>query len=281
MTPLTRLVIAVAMASLPLLAGGEGKCYDDPYQWKERNKLVVTWVIPAPSDAKMEASDGSLLANLDARFGAEPPGFPPEYAGNVSLYPYPDHPGSKRTIRNGQELKDWLQQFGFPTEPEATAALDKYFVQNRFLYGMVVEHPPVADNGLGFKFCTCTLQRAAIVWDGDKQQTWVRSTYRSARDQRTYVNFAPQSPVKFTFAAKSIWFPLALNRILPEPGVSAFLLLDVLTKEPLAVDQIPASFVADPKGKVPWQGGIWNVTRIWRKYQRGDPAEDLSLQPPR
>lgn len=281
MTPFTRFVISVAMACLPLLARAEGKCYDDPYYWKEKNKLLVTWVIPAPADAKAETSDGKLLAALDARFGGEPPGYPVEYASNVSQYPYLDHPASKKTIKSGKELKDWVGQFGFPTEPEAEAALDKYFKANRLLYGLVVEHPPVADNGLGFKFCTCVLQRAAIVWDGDQQQTWVRSTYRSARDQRTWVNFAPDSPVKFTFAARSIWFPLALNKILPEPGAPAFLLLDILTKKPLAVNQIPAGFVVDPKGNVPLQGGTWNVMRLWRRYQRGDPAEDLSLQPPR
>lgn len=281
MTPLTRLVTAVAMASLPLLAGAEGKCYDDPYQWKEKNKLVVTWVIPAPSNATMEISDGTLLADLDARFGAEPPGYPIEYASNVSSYPYPNHPASKKTIKNANNLKDWLGGFGFPTEPESEAELGKYFQQNRWLYGLVVEHPSLADGGLGYKFCTCILQRAAVVWDGKQQQTWVRSTFRSARDQLTFVNFVPESPVKFTFPATTIWFPLALNRILPEPGAPAFLLLDILTKKPVAADLIPPGFVAQAKGTVRWQGATWNVTRIWRKYQRGGAAEDLSLQLPK
>ncbi|HEU4383064.1 MAG TPA: hypothetical protein VFR85_06100 [Anaeromyxobacteraceae bacterium] len=274
---------AVSMFCLPVLAKAEGKCYDDPHYWKDKNKLVVTWIIPVPGDAKTEtSSDGALLAELDARFGGEPPGYPIEYASNVYRYPYPDHPASKRMIKSLKDLKNWVGLFPFPTEPEAEDALSKYFNANRSLYGLVVEHPPVPDKGLGFKFCTCILQRAAILWDGDQQQTWVRSTLRSARDQRTWVNFAAESPIKFSFKATTIWFPLALNRILPDPGTPAFLLLDIVTKKPLAVDPTKTTgLVVDPKGPMPWQGETWNVTRIWRRYQRSDPAEDLSLEPPR
>jgi hypothetical protein len=279
-TPFSRFVTAVAIAGLPFLARGEGKCYDDPYHWKEKNMLVVTWVVPMPGDAKADTSDGSLLADLDARFGAEPPGFLPEYASNVARYSYPAHPSSKKTLKNRSALESWLAGFKFPLEPEAAAALDKYFKEGRSLYGLVVQHPPVSDNGVGFRFCTCTLQRAVIVWDGDQEQMWVRSTFRSARDQRTFANFVPENPVKFTFAATRIWFPLALNRILPEPGAPAFVLLDVLTKKPLDRGQIPAGFV-DQAGTVQWNGATWQVTRMWRKYQRSDAAEDLSMVPPR
>lgn len=280
--------LAAALLLFPLLARAEGKCDDDPYLWKDpsgKEMLVVTWTIPYPADAKVDpdvaAADRSLMADLDARLGAEPPGFPAEYSSNVVEYPYPPHPNSRVTLRAVKEIDAYLQGFAMRLEPEAVPHFDQYYKQSRVVYARVVQHPPAPDNGRGFRFCTCTLQRAVALWEGGQERLLLRSRFRSARDTRTFVNFAPAGPVKFTFASKTIWFPLALNRILPEPGAPAFLLLDVLTRKKLDAASIPNSFSYDqPAGTVRYSGADWYVTRIWRKYQRGDPADDMALPAP-
>ncbi len=290
MTPFSRFVIAVAMASLPILARGEGKCEDDPKVWVDPagvKHLVVTWSIPVPADATVDHDPtGTLLADLDTRFGSEPAGFPSEYSINLETTAFLPHPETKKKLDNTKAVEDWLlKHFDIRLEPEVKPALEDYFKNKRWIYGRVVEHPPALQDGLGYRFCTCTLQRAAVVFDwsrkGKEEELWVRTRFRSARDQLTFVNFVPRTPVVFTFQAGKVWFPLALNRILPEPGKPAFLLLDVLSRKPLALDQIPAAFGRQAVGTIVHAGATWHVTRIWRQYHRGDPASDLLLDVPR
>ncbi len=281
MSRISRFVIATALCAAPLAARAEGKCGDDPKLWKDpagRDVLVVTWTLPFPAAAQVSPdADKKLMSDLDASFGAEPPGFPAEYGSNVVEFPYPKHPKTGTTLKSVKEVQDWLQPFGMNLEPEAVPIYEQYFREKRLVYGSVVQHPPAPGDGRGFRFCTCMLQRAVALWDGGQQQLWIRSRYRSARDSRTFVNFVPAGPLKLTFASQSIWFPLAFNRILPEPGAPAFLLLDVLTRNRLDEGQIPAGFGHDYKGTVQHAGSSWHVVRIWRRFQRSDDATDLSL----
>jgi hypothetical protein len=161
-----------------------------------------------------------------------------------------------------------------PLAPEAQAIFKKYYDTKKYsVHGRVVQHPRVPEGGRGFSFCTCTLQRAVVVWDNGEEQLWVRSRFRSAfaTDARKFVNFAPEQPTKFTFKSAKIWFPLALNEVLPEKGVAAYLLLDVLTKNELKVagKQLAKDFSYD--------SGKWYVTRISRTYLRGQPVDDLEI----
>jgi hypothetical protein len=306
-SPFSRFVIAVAMASLPFLAGAEGKCNDDPFALPD-GSLAVTWSIPI-LEAKVDRKPaGTLLADLDARFGGEPDGFPAEYSANLAQYDFPAHPKTDQKHGDSDAVGKWLGEFKIPLEPPARSALDAYFAPQQcaakagetrstcsitgldcdatkpcakvFTYGWVIRHPPVKDNGKGYKFCTCTLQRAALVFYGDKEELWVRTRFRSASDATAFVNFVPSTPVVFTFDTKRIWFPLALNRILPEAGKPGYLFLDVLTKTPLDVNRIPAGFsLKRMEQTVAYDNATWYVTRIWRRYETGGPAYDLLVVP--
>ncbi len=295
-------VPAMALLLVPLLVRAEGKCSDDPYYWKAKGLLIDTWIVPYPADAAepvddVPAADVNLLADLD-KLGAVPPGFPAEH-GNQSEYPYPpqpttaEFPNAKSPLKTLDEVKRYLGGFNMVVEPEAAPYFQDYFgKKNAWMYARVVRHPAVPNNGTGFRFCTCILQRAVAIWDppaksGQRgtERLWLKTRFRSLRDSKNFVNFAPARPLKFTFPRAGIWFPLAFNTIIPEPAVPAFLLLDVLTRtrlnltdpdvaSALARNQLSAEQV-DPT--IRYDGVDWQVTRIYKKYQRGDPAEDLEL----
>jgi len=280
------------MASLlvPLIARGEGKCDDDPYYWPGQKMLIATWMIPYPADATLvedDPADADLMADLDKALGAEPPGFPPEH-GNPSQNPYPPKPTAKEfphykdRLATLDEVKAFLGDFKMRVEPEAEEYFTDYLTNKKtVMHARVVQHPPDGKNGVGFRFCTCILQRAVAIWDGDTEQLLVKSTFRSFRNYKTKpVVFAPTKPVKFTFPRKTIWFPLAFNTIIPEPGVSAFLLLDVLTNRQLdlAKTNIPFGLGVQQR-PFAYRGANWFVTRIWSRYQRGDQADDLDFTP--
>ncbi len=303
----SRFVIAAAMAFLPCLAGAEGKCNDDPFLLPD-GTLGVTWTIPM-LDAKVDRNPtGTLLSDLDALFGGEPEGLPPEYRG-AAPYELPNHARTDQKHASSDEVKRWLENadFHLTLAPEHKAALDQYFAGQQCArrpgaakptcsitgvecdakpcakvvsYGWVVRHPQVANNGSGYVFCTCTLQRAALVFHGDKEELWVRTRFRSATRDGRSVNFVPLKPVVFTFETKRMWFPLALNRLLPEAGKPGFLFLDVLTRAPLDLNKIPAGFsVRRMEQTIAYDRATWHVTRIWRTYQPGAPAADLLIEP--
>lgn len=319
MTPRTRLVVAVAMASLPLFAGAEGKCEDDPFQLPDG--LAVTWSIPMVEAAIDDNPTGTLLADLDGLFGGEPAGFPAEYSKNLTHYPFPEK--THQTLVDSDGVATWLGGFNIPLGGAHRSALDEYFSKQQcvakpgggtstcsisgldcdpsnkpckkvVVYGWKVRHPPAQDNGKGYKFCSCILQRAALVFHGDKEELWVRTRFRSARPRSGSVgaasaHFAPSTPVVFTFDSKRIWFPLAFNKLLSEPGKPAWLLLDVLTKsklDPKKIKMIPAGvegkkFKLSAAGQtVQYAGATWYVTRFSRSYAPGGPASDLFIDVP-
>lgn len=318
MTRLSRFVIFVAMACLPLLAAAEGKCNDDPFQVPEG--LAVTWSIPMVEAAVNENPTDTLLADLDGLLGGEPPGFPSEYSAKLTHYPFPAQ--TRQTLVDANGVATWLGGFNIPLGAAHRSALQDYFGQQTcvpkpgggtstcsitgldcdganpckklVVYGWKVRHPPAPDNGKGFTFCSCVLQRAALVFDGDKEEVWVRTRFRSARPRSGNVaaasaHFALSTPVVFTFQSKRIWFPLAFNKLPSEPGKPAWLLLDVLTRTKLD----PAHIKMSPGGAerkkftltavpqtVQYAGASWYVTRIWRSYTPGGPASDLFIDLP-
>jgi hypothetical protein len=281
MTPVSRFVIAVAMACLPLLAGAEGKCNDDPFLLPDGKTLAVTWTIPVPAGATANTDPGTFMKQLDAdnSFPIEPAGFPIEYATNVWPASYPSHPQTKKKILNGTAHAAWLRSFGLAHDPAAVPITANYFANNRHvLFGMVVQHPPVPNAGRAFKFCTCILQRAVLIWDANKENLWVRTRFRSAKDNLNWANFEPADPVKFRFDSPSIWFPLAYNDALPEPP--AFLVLDVVTRKPLAKAAVPPGFAVEDPRPVTYNNETWSLTRLRRRYDKSEPSADLSIAPP-
>ena len=305
MSWISRIAIAATMACLPLLARAEGKCDDDPRKWQghpdKKDRLVVAWSIPLPADARI---DDDLAAELIQLLDAKPGGgswqdfaLPPEYESNVhrtEIFRDPIHPGA-REGRAGfdalPKLEGWLNaHFSVPLQPEARPLLSGYLGGGSKVFSFVVEHPPRADDAIGFRFCTCMLQRAAVVLRGSREELWVQTRFQTARDSNTFVNFEPRKPVVFTFnlvrgkdasgqPATGLWFPLALNRVLPLPGKPAWLRADLLVnvKETRKLDPIPPEFSSMQRGTVQYAGETWNVTRIWKRYERSDPANDLFI----
>ncbi len=282
MIPVSRFVITVAMACLPLLARAEGKCDDDPFLLRDRKTLAVTWTIPVlPGDDPTIDTRATLMTDLDARSPIEPPGFPPEYASNLWKYPYPDHPESKKKITNKATHAAWLSQFGLAEGPVAAGITDKYFADGRMLFGVVVQHPPLPSDKSGYQFCTCILQRAVLLWDDltGKEHLWIRTRFHSAKDKLNWTNFEPSHPVKFAFLSPSLWFPLAYNHVLPESP--SFLVLDAVTRKKLGA---VAGFTSEDLGQVTYQIGArpenWYVARLRARFEKGTSPADLSIAPP-
>lgn len=287
MTLFSRFVITVTIAGLPFLARGEGKCLDDPKIWKDgagKDVLVVTWTIPFPAKAKIERDVGAdVFAEVNKAAGSEiPAGFPKEHLSNVATVAYPSGTDATKVSSTPEELAAWEQQFGVTMMPVVMDVFRSYFQDNKYVYGTVVEHPALS-NPVGYRFCTCTLQRAVVIWENGQEQLHVRSTFRSAKDPLNFVNFVPRSGLKFTFQSSQIWFPLKLNRVLPEPGAPAFLVLDVLTRTELPAAAIPGEFGVARRGTVTLGKTRYQFVRLTRRYDLGDPApiEDLSLRAPR
>lgn len=288
MTPRTRLVLAVAMAFLPFLARAEGKCLDDPKLWKDgqgRSVLVVTWTIPFPAGAKVERDVGAeVFAALNGAAGNEiPEGYAKDNLINLTTTAFPQGPGDTRVMTSPQELQAWEQQFDVVMQPAVMGVFNSYFQDKKHVYGTVVEHPGLA-SPVGYRFCTCTLQRAVVIWEKGQEQLYVRSSFRSAKSPLAFVNFVPHAGLKFSFPSSRIWFPLKLNRVLPEPGAAAHLVLDVLTRTKLPPQAIPKDQVAVmSQGTVTLGPNRYEYVRLTRRYDLADPSpiEDLSLSPPR
>lgn len=288
---LSRFVISVAMVSLPLLASAEGKCNDDPKKWNDgkRDYLLVGWTIPFPDGANVD--DNPSTSIIDLLPDTDPSGkpwdpmvLPSEYTSNpVFRDLVRAHPGwaaGKQGFKEPGKLDKWLtDHLEVRLEKEAKPLFTQYVQGGNRLFSFVVEHAPRGDDGLGFRFCTCALQRTVLVLRGNNQETWVKTQFHSARDRTTFENFGPSKPVVFTFPAKkgtstpkALWFPLALNWILPDPGRPAFLRLDVLVARGQTLGPLPTGFGSTSRGTVQYAGETWSATRIWRRFERSDPA---------
>jgi hypothetical protein len=306
------------MACLPLLARAEGKCNDDPF-WldTEKTRLGVAWSIPMVEAAVNDNPSGTLLADLDGLLGAEPAGFPAEHSEKLTHYPLPEQ--TRQTFSDSNAVATWLSGFNIPVEAPYRSALDAYFAPQKcaakepggtktcsitgltcddvsnpckrvVVYGWKVRHPPAKDKGKNYKFCTCILQRAALVFRGDREELWIRTRFRSARPASEKVaaataHFSPSTPVVFTFESKRIWFPLAFNKLPSEPDKKPWLLLDVLTQKQLDPAKVKAALgdkftVKAEDQPFPYDGADWWVIRISRSYAPGDPASDLLIEGP-
>ena len=124
------------------------------------------------------------------------------------------------------------------------------------------------------------------MWDAGKETLYVRSTFHSKKDGSNYRNFRPKG-VRIAFPSpNAIWFPLKLNRVLPDLTAAAFAVIDVLTpaaSREIPDQAIPGDFQIVRRGTVNVLTKNWRYLRLKRRYQRGDnPAliDDLALKPP-
>lgn len=276
MTPASRFVIAVAMACLPLLARGEGKCDDDPVPYGPAGKLMVTWSIPYPEGSLVRFCGEEVFNTVDQQLGLSsfPEGYPEKYRN-----PKPVDFFNDTELLTASDLKNWQGRFQITMPPESVAAFDEYVRGKHHIRAALVEHPPVTPAGYGI--CSCVLQRGVIVYDpGSKQEDlYVRSHFSSLKDPRTFEVFAPRGGYWFSFRRDKIWFPLRLNKLLKE---QAWMVLDILTPKgkPLPAAAIQAPYTVAKRGPVKLFNRDYEAVRVLATFQPGKAAPDLELAPP-
>jgi hypothetical protein len=281
MTLFSRFVI-VAMAGMPFLARGEGKCGDDPVPYGPGGKLVVTWAIPYPENSFVRFTGEDVFNEMDRQLGLSsfPAGYPNKYRN-----PKPVGFFNDTELLTANDTKNWEKRFGIDVPPASLAALDEY-VQGtggvsgkHHIRGALVEHPPVIP--AGYSICSCVLQRGVIVYDPASKQEdlYVRSHFSSVKNAQTFESFAPSGGYWFSFTRSRIWFPLRLNKLLKE---QAWMVVDVLTPKGRP---IPASAIVKPYSAVKRQlvklfNKDWEAVRVVASFQPGQAAADFELTPP-
>lgn len=276
MTPSTRLVVAVAMASLPLLARAEGKCDDDPVQYGPAGQLVVTWAIPYPKDALVKITDVAVFNQVDQQLGLDwfPLSYPAKYK-NPKLVNY----FNDTELHTAVDLKNW-EAFQSTMPATTVAAFDDYVKQGHYIRAALVEHPKV--NPTGYSLCTCVLQRGVVIYyPGNKQEDlYVRSHFSSTNPaQKAFEVFAPNGGWWFSFKRDKIWFPVRLNRLLQE---DAWMVLDILTPKGklLPTGAIKPPYSEVKRGRVTLFGQEFEAVRVLGTFQKGNAATDLEIAAP-
>jgi len=281
MTPVSRFVTAVAMACLPLLARGEGKCDDDPVPFGPAGKLVVAWSIPYPKDALVRVCGEDVFNQVDRalELSPYPPGYPPRYQNPKLVELFND-----TRVASDADLASWKALLRLPMPTEAEAAFRDH-LRDHHIRGAMVEHPPVIP--AGYSLCTCVLQRGVIVYYPGNQQEdlYVRSHFSSTNPAKSASEiFAPRGGYWFSFKRDKIWFPVRLNRLLKE---KAWMVLDILTPKgkPLKAAAIPAPYTVAKQARVRVLNQDFEAIRLLATFDPAtfDPARplaDLEIAPP-
>jgi hypothetical protein len=121
-----------------------------------------------------------------------------------------------------------------------------------------------------------------IVYAAGRESLFLRSYFRSAKDPKNFVNFAPPG-VEISFATGKIWYPLKLSHFTDE-GTS-YIVLDILRRKAPEGKQLHKAlkarteFQVGKTAKVEHQGQTFYATRITGKVQAKKMAQDLELQP--
>lgn len=277
MTLFSRFVMLVALAGLPLLARGEGKCDDDPVEFGPAGQLVVTWSIPHPQGALVRFTGEEVFNEVDRQLGLSSfhPDYPAKYKNPKSVNFFND-----TELTSADALKSWQARFKIAMPAESVAAFDEYVRGGHHLRGALVEHPRVSP--VGYSICSCVLQRGvAVYYPGSKQEDlYVRSHFASANPaQKTFEIFAPRGGYWFSFKRDKIWFPLRLNKLLKE---QAWMVLDILTPKgkPLPAGAVPAPYKVAKQGQVKLFNQDFEATRVLGTFEPGKAVADLELSPP-
>lgn len=276
----SRLVILMAMASLPLLAGAEGKCDDDPVPFGPAGKLVVAWSIPYPKDALVKVVGEEIFNQVDQalQLPQYPPGYPARYQNPKPVEIYND-----TRVASEAELAGWKDLLKLPMPAKAESAFREH-LKDFHLRGAMVEHPPVAP--AGYSLCTCVLQRGVVVYYPGNQQEdlYVRSHFSSTHPAKGSEVFAPRGGYWFSFKRDKIWFPVRLNRLLQE---KAWMVLDVLTPrgKPVKAEAIPAAYTVAKRAQVRVLNQDFEAVRLLATFDPATfdpqkPVVDLEIAPP-
>lgn len=272
---------------LPLSARAEGKCDDAPYRLAD-GRLVVTWTLPVPAGAtvtqitpkQFPAVDEGALRSDVAAFDAG------RYASPTKAALITGRPGGLsvelKATGDARQYERFNEQFEIRPGPRDSEVLRGYFKDGYWMYTSVVEHPQVAEAERGkFNRCSCTIQRAVLVHDGKTERMFVRTTFLSAKDDRSSpLIFAPEGGLLVTFPRAKAWFPQRFNEMVLE--ARTLVSLDVLTPREVALDRVPAPFRASRGKPVQFENRTWQVLHVTADLEAGKatPADlEFSLEP--
>jgi hypothetical protein len=232
---------------------------------------VVTWVGPVPDNARVTITDGEMFrVAADVTGPSIPEDFPEKYTKDlqeVEVF-------NASMAWNLDEVTRWQERQGIAMEPGPSAVFEKYLDRGHVILETLVEHPPV-DVPERFVACSVVLQRGVIVFADGQETLFLRSYFHSAAGEDEFVNFAPRGGLEVSFATDTIWFPLELSQFILEPA--SYVVLDILTPQPLDERQIPQPFNLERMGRVNYDGETYNVARIRATLKAGEEVSDLEL----
>lgn len=219
------------------------KCGDAPMHFDDG--LVVTWAGPAPKEARVKLGNGDIFERVEQVTGTGiPAGYPKKYLENLRT----SEVFNASMAWTPDELVRWQERHGIEMEPEAMSVFESYLSDGHRIFMALVDHPSVDDPG-SFVACSLVLQRAVIVYNGRREELFLRSYFHSARnDSSQSVNFVPGGSVHYSFKTDSAWFPLELTRLISEPA--SYVELDIVTPEEFDESLLPEPFSAQETGYV-------------------------------
>jgi hypothetical protein len=238
--------------------------------------LVVTWSGPAPRDARVSYTSGSIFDAVNRIMGPEiPHDFPKQYSADlkrVDLF-------NAQMSWASNDFVQWQKRHNVEMQSEPVRIFEDYIKKDFVIASTLVEHPQVA-HPEGFEdACSVVLQRAVIVINPDPgmETLLLRSYFHSTDKSGTSVNFAPRGGLQIEFASKTIWFPLELTSVIAEPA--AYVVLDILSLKTLDAKQLPEGFRVEKTGEMKYLGKSYRVTRITAKLAANRAWADLNIQP--
>ncbi len=273
-------VMLAALAAVPAAVRAEGKCYDAPYRLAD-GRVTVTWTVPVPANATVEQiAPGQFPAVDETLFRSDVAVFEGgRYARAAKVGLVKGSPGGlsveQKPTGDMRALESFWKQFDIPAEPRASEVVRDYFRDGYKMYSAVVEHPPVPEaERESFSRCSCTVQRAVVVHDGKTERVFLRTTFISAKgDRSSPLEFAPEGGLLITFPRSQAWFPQRFNEMILE--ARTLVSLDVLTPREIPLDRVPAPFRASRGKSVRFENREWQVVHVAANLEAGKvtPAE--------
>ena len=237
--------------------------------------LVVTWVGPVPEQAEVSYTDGEVFATVNRANGPDvPKDLPQKYSQGLTRVDV----FNASMSWDAQSLTAWEKRHGIEMEPEPLRIFEDYLRSKHVLFSTLVRHPDVPEPKL-YARCSIVLQRGIIVYSDGVEDLYLRSYFHSAKDDKSFVNFAPRGALRMSFRSEKLWFPLELTRVIQEP--SSVVILDLLTTKALNREQLPKSFRAvGGKGTVSLNGKSYHSVRVVAKLAAKEKSPDFVMSAP-
>ncbi|MFI1829644.1 hypothetical protein ACH41E_24845 [Streptomyces sp. NPDC020412] len=279
MLTVTAVVIALAVTCTALVLVGlrigfarpayaDLKCGDAPMYFD--GGLVVTWSGPAPAEARVKLGNGEIFERVEQVTGPGiPDAYPKKYLDNLRA----SDVFNASTAWTTEELVRWQERHGIEMERAALAVYEDYLSKGNTIFMALVDHPAVAEPA-AYVACSLVLQRAVVVYNGGREELFLRSYFHSARDDSSeYVNFAPSGSVHYSFKTDAAWFPLELTRFIAEPA--SYVELDVVTPEDFDEALLPQPFASHDAGYVLLGDVKYEVRRASAVLPVDDPSRAI------